>query len=620
MKQVVVTTSWDDGHVLDVRLSALLKKYRIPATFYISPRDHEFAPEDRLTDEQIQTLSSSFEIGAHTMTHPRLTEVTDQAAQQEIVDSKHYLERLLKKPITTFCYPGGNYQRKHVSMVREAGFAYARTVRRHCFNLKGSLLEGGTTINTYNHYQDLWKIARFAHFNPIRTYRYFHWELLAKAMFDKVLQDGGAYHLWGHSWEIDQHGDWEKLEDVLRYISERNEAHYVTNGELPALQPKHLLIAAPYFPPHLGGVEFYTFYMAKRLQDLHGWRVSIATSDNRGLRMIKTSYEGLTVYRLPYWLRLSNTPFNPLWPRMLQFIITHEDIYVINGHAPVPGFADMAALVAFHARLPFAVTYHMVSMAKGRMLTDRVISLYEKRILPSMLRSAGAIMCASDPVRNTFLKQYRHKSVTITPGVDTTLFKPAAVLPKNTLLYVGSIARSDTHKGVSVLLEAMPAIIRACPDVRLSLVGEGDGRSDYEMLAQQYGIAEHVQFLGGQYGNDLYQVYREATVFVLPTFNDSFAMVVLEAMASGLPVVSTPVGAIPMQVTNGQNGYLVKPGDSQALATKLIYLLQHPSIAQEFGKRGRTRSESGFAWESKAEQTNTILESVLHDTYRGEND
>jgi glycosyltransferase involved in cell wall biosynthesis/peptidoglycan/xylan/chitin deacetylase (PgdA/CDA1 family) len=617
MKQVLVTTSWDDGHRLDVRLGALLKKYHIPATFYVSPHDHEFAAEDRLTDEQVQMLGRDFEIGAHTMTHPRLTEVDDQTAAMEIGDSKRYLERLLGKPISTFCYPGGNYRAKHVKMVRDAGFAYARTVQRHSRNLKGSLLEGGTTVNAYNHYQDLWKIARFARFNPLRTYRYFQWDVLAKAMFDKILEDGGVFHLWGHSWEIDNHGDWEKLEDVLRYISGRSEVSYVANGALPALQPKRLLIAAPYFPPHLGGVEFYTYYLAKRLQDVHGWRVVIATTGSRGFRKVKTSYEGLTVYRLPYWLKVSNSPLNPLWPRMLRFIIANEDIYIINAHAPVPGLADVAALAAFHARLPFVLTYHMVSMAKGRMLTDRLISIYENRILPSMLRSAGSVICASDAVRDTFLQKYRNKSVTVTPGVDTTLFKPAPSLPQNTLLYVGSLARSDTHKGVAVLLEAMQTVVRECPEARLSLVGEGDGRAAFEAQAKRYGIADRVQFLGGQYGADLYQSFREATVFVLPTFNDSFAMVVLEAMASGLPVVTTPVGAIPLQVSDGQNGYLVQPGDSAALAQRLIYLLQHPDIAQAFGKQGRQRSERGFSWKIKAEQTDAVLQSLLHGTYAG---
>ena len=618
MKQVIVTTSWDDGHRLDMRLSALLEKYHIKATFYISPRDHEFARQDRLTDEQIEHIGRMFEIGAHTMTHPRLTEVSDTTARQEILDSKQYLERLLKRPINTFCYPGGNYRAKHVAMVHEAGFLYARTVKRHGYTLKGSMLEATTSANTYNHFQDLWKIAKFARFNPIRTYRYFQWDVLAKAQFDKVHAEGGVFHLWGHSWEVEKFDYWARLEEVLRYISNRENVTYATNSELPTLRPKNLLITAPYFPPHLGGVEFYVYYMAKQLQDVHGWKVAIATSGGKGFRMLKTTYEGLTVYRLPYWLRLSNTPLNPFWPRMLQRISLQEDIYLINAHAPVPGIADLSTLIAAHLHIPVVLTYHMLSMAKGRAATDRIIYLYERNILPKTLKYASAIICASDPIRDVFLQSYRHKSITITPGVDVLLFRPAKKLPRKTLLFVGSLARSDTHKGVAVLLKAMKRVVQECPDARLLLAGQGDGRPDFEALARRYGIASQVTFLGGRYGPDLYETYREATAFVLPTFNDSFAMVVLEALASGLPVVSTPVGAIPMQVADGVNGYLVKPGDAEALAEKLIYLLQHQKVAETFGARGRERSQQGFSWETKATATNQLFLQSLYGMNQGE--
>ena len=614
MKQVIVTTSWDDGHQLDVRLAALLKKYDMKATFYIAPRDHEFDREQLLSDAEVKVLSRDFEIGAHTMTHPKLTETRDAAARQEIIDSKRYLERLIKKTVSTFCYPGGNYKAKHVGMVREAGFRYARTVRRHRYNLKDPLLEAGTTINAYNHYQDLWKIARFARFNPLKTLYYFQWDNLAKGMFDKVTTEGGVYHLWGHSWEIDKHGDWDKLEDVLRYISGNKTARYVTNGELPALQPKRVLIVTPYFPPHLGGVEFYTYNIAKFLEETQGWEVRVVTSGRRGWRVVKTTYDGLTVYRLPVWFTLSNSPLNPLWMGMLRRIMEREDPSVVNVHAPVPGLPDMAAYTARRLRIPLVATYHMVSMAKGRSGLDRLIYTYEAKFLPAMLRFASVIICSSDAVRDTFLRHYRDKSLTITPGVNTALFKPATKPAKHTLLYVGSLNRSDTHKGVAVLLKAMQLVVEQCPDARLMLVGEGTGRPDFEAQAQEYGIAKHVRFTGGLYGKDLHRAYRQATVFVLPTFNDSFAMVVLEAMASGLPVVSTPVGAIPLQITEGRNGYLVPPGDSEALANKLIYLLQHPDTARRFGAYGRQRSENGFAWHAQAVKTHGALLTALQGT------
>ncbi len=81
---------------------------------------------------------------------------------------------------------------------------------------------------------DLWQTARFVKFQPIKILRCLEWDALAKAMFDQVVKEGGVYHIWGHSWEIDEHADWERLENVFRYISANPEVSYVTNGELEA--------------------------------------------------------------------------------------------------------------------------------------------------------------------------------------------------------------------------------------------------------------------------------------------------------------------------------------------------------------------------------------------------
>lgn len=611
MKTVIVTTSWDDGHKLDIRLAALLQKYNVPGTFYISPHDHEFPVSDLLTDTQVKKLSKNFEIGAHTMTHPRLTRISDKKAYEEISDSKTYLEHLIGKEVISFCYPGGNYNDRHARLTANAGFKYARTVKRHIHDLKGSIFEAGTSVNAYNHYQDLWKIARFAHFNPVKAYKYFQWENLAKAMFDRMQKTGGVFHLWGHSWEIDAHGDWEKLESVLSYIFNHDNVTYVTNGELASLQPKRLLIATPYYPPHLGGVEFYAHNLALRLEHDMNWFVCIVTTGGRGLRVKKTIEDNLIVYRLPYWFKISNTPFNPFWPLRLRWIVKHEDISIINAHAPVPIFADIALRVS--NKIPVVISYHMMSMAKGRSGVDRLISLYEDYVLPSTLKRAKKIICSSDKVRDIFLSQFRYKSVTITPGVDVERFHPSqAAMQKNKkLLFVGSLNKSDNHKGLIYLLEALKIIKLTHPKVTLMVVGKGTGLASFENIVQEYGLSDIVTFLGGQYDDELARIYRSSDVFILPTLNDSFPLVILEAMASGLPVVSTNVGGIPSMIDNNKQGFLIQPGDSQVLAEKIQYLLDNPEMAKKFGKNGRNKVVQNLTWNTQAKKTNDILLQAL---------
>jgi peptidoglycan/xylan/chitin deacetylase (PgdA/CDA1 family) len=167
------------------------------------------------------------------MTHRRLPTIPEQEAEREIIQSKAVLEQVTGKEIKVFCYPGGAYTKLHVQLVKDAGYRYARTVARYSFTVDEPY-EAGTSLHVYNHRFDLWQTARFAKFRPIRVLRYLEWDSLAQAMFDQIIERGGVYHIWGHSWEIDEHNDWERLENVFRYISAHPKVNYVTNGELEA--------------------------------------------------------------------------------------------------------------------------------------------------------------------------------------------------------------------------------------------------------------------------------------------------------------------------------------------------------------------------------------------------
>lgn len=259
MKRVVVTTSWDDGHKLDLKLAGLLEKYSLKGTFYVAPKNREFSQKDLLTENQIIKLSKKFEIGAHTLTHPLLPNdvqtriykmlvkiykkarnkqytiypnISEDEAKKEIWGSKTYLERLINKKITSFCYPAGRHNKNIEKLVKQAGFAYARTVDEYCFSMPKNKLTSGTSIHAYPHLRDMLPKARFSKWNLNKFKENMDWEKLAKNMFDGVHRDGGVFHLWGHSWLIDEEKDWGKLEKVFAYISGRKNVDYLTNGQL----------------------------------------------------------------------------------------------------------------------------------------------------------------------------------------------------------------------------------------------------------------------------------------------------------------------------------------------------------------------------------------------------
>jgi len=231
MKRTIVTTSWDDGHVLDMKLSVLLSRYDLPATFYIAPANRELSPSHRLTQTQVRELAQNFEIGAHTMTHPRLSAVDAVTARSEIIDSKKTLEEWTGKAVTSFCYPGGDFLPEHKNMVKDAGFTRARTVKRFSLTTGTDPFEMPTTVHAYRHWSDIAPIAKISGAKAFFT-NYLNWDNLAITLFNRANNDGGVFHLWGHSWEIEKRHDWNRLERVFAHISHHENIQYLRNSEL----------------------------------------------------------------------------------------------------------------------------------------------------------------------------------------------------------------------------------------------------------------------------------------------------------------------------------------------------------------------------------------------------
>lgn len=235
-KQVIVTTSWDDGHKLDLKLAKLLKKYNIKGTFYVSPNNREFKKEDLLSDKEILELSNDFEIGAHTMTHPRLTKISLEEAKKEILDSKKYLEKLTGKEIKSFCYPGGDYNKEIRDLVEEAGFKYARTTKQIVTKHPNSLFEADTTIQVHSlSIRMTFGEIKYSIKGEIKVLPLLftkNWDMMAKRLFDYVCKNGGVYHIWGHSWVINREQNWYKLDNLLKYISHRSNIKYFNNSQL----------------------------------------------------------------------------------------------------------------------------------------------------------------------------------------------------------------------------------------------------------------------------------------------------------------------------------------------------------------------------------------------------
>lgn len=228
------TTSWDDGHPLDLRLADLLAHHGFQATFYVPNRNQEGLPV--LSNAQLCTLGSGFEIGSHTLDHCYANRVPPAEWTRQVREGKQALENALGHSVAGFCYPGGKVNPQAIESVKAAGFHYARTV----VNLH---LEGGnnrflipTTLQFYPHGRAV--IAR----NWLRAGQWANrWPATVQALsasdhqrqlmrlLEAALKRDGVFHLWGHSWELERHALWAPLDSFLRSAAQLvpNEARVI---------------------------------------------------------------------------------------------------------------------------------------------------------------------------------------------------------------------------------------------------------------------------------------------------------------------------------------------------------------------------------------------------------
>jgi len=233
-------TSWDDGHLADIKLSNLLDRYNLKGTFFIT---QNFSNKG-LSDTHIQEISANHEIGAHTISHPNLKTLSFNDQYREINESKLWIEGITSEHCDGFCYPSGSYNGASVKAVQSAGFKYARTVVSGAFNIdKDDIFRIPTTLHVYpypfrkkGHSSYVWGDI----FRPIinnkglRDYLGFSgmlkasWLNLAISLFDYSVNNKEAFHLWGHSWEIEKYNMWNELELFFKHVEESGHVKSVT--------------------------------------------------------------------------------------------------------------------------------------------------------------------------------------------------------------------------------------------------------------------------------------------------------------------------------------------------------------------------------------------------------
>lgn len=209
------------------------------------------------------------------------------------------------------------------------------------------------------------------------------------------------------------------------------------------------------------------------------------------------------------------------------------------------------------------------------------------------------------------------KMVTVHSGVDIDLYTTTRVNiqeKKRSLglhpegLIVGAIGWLLPIKGPMHLLKAMKGVWESNPETQLVFVGKGDLEEKLKTETLRMGVSDKVIFLGWRY--DIPEIMQVLDILVLPSLNEGMGRVLVEAMASGRPVVASNVGGIPDLVRHGQNGFLVGPGDVNGLSLAIKKLLVDNKMRDEMGRRGRAMAHN-FSVEKMLEKIDALYSSLL---------
>lgn len=223
-------------------------------------------------------------------------------------------------------------------------------------------------------------------------------------------------------------------------------------------------------------------------------------------------------------------------------------------------------------------------------------SLMGKFFYPLIKRVDAVVSVCKQSTRELINGGFSEERIAEIPnGVDLDRFvqrPPRQGLKGPIITFVG---RLDRYKGVDFLLEAFKRVITQNSNSRLLIVGTGPDETLLKDKTVRLHLEENIQFLGKR--EDVFSLLLDSDIFVLPTLSEGMSNVLLEAMACGLPVVTTSVGGNCDLISNGHNGLLVPPGDSDALGEALIEILHDAALAGRLGDEARKTVQENYSLE-----------------------
>jgi glycosyltransferase involved in cell wall biosynthesis len=381
-------------------------------------------------------------------------------------------------------------------------------------------------------------------------------------------------------------------------------------------------------PPIKGGaVEEYVYQLVKHLRKLGIDAIAMnAKWDGNSVEV--NDVDGVEIVKVPVRPLAQNIKRNIImelqFGRAVGKYLRNEEIDVVHANTAWAGFA-----LAINRNRPHKLVYtcHNPLWPEDEVhLGERVVRLVEG----FTMRASNAVVALNKTMYRAIVEKAGvngDKVVIIPNGVDVDYFKPGLrngeFLSKFSLEegdYILFVGRVSPEKGVHLLLKAFSYIAQESVHVKLAIVGplassfSASEASPYARAIVEYAkrrIPGRVILTGAVNRGELRVLYSNALFLVLPSLAEAFPMVLLEAMASGIPPIGSTAGGIPDVITDGVNGLLFKKGDWKDLATKMLTLINDETLRNKLAAKARETAVEKYSWQVVASKIKEVYAAVL---------
>ena len=357
------------------------------------------------------------------------------------------------------------------------------------------------------------------------------------------------------------------------------------------------------YPPGLGGMEQCVQSLARKQYEFGG-QVSVLTSD-RGANERQREDEPFAVSRL----RSINVANTPIIPTLLLRLLRLERGSIMHVHISCAYTPEMVWIAARLTGNPYLAHVHLDVLPSGR--AGSLLAPYKRHLLRRVLRDADAVIVPTDDYQELISDKYaipRERVIVIRNGTGHTVADRPKSLggegAKRRLLFVG---RLSVQKNIPLMLEAIAVYVRKHgDDVRLRIVGDGELKPAIQSQIERLGLGDIVILDGSLHGVEIQSVYEDSDLLLLTSTNESFGVVLVEAMTKGVPIVSVNIPAVRNVVTTGVNGLLTDPAP-EALADAIHTLLLDRALYSAISRNNLAKSR-GYGWAAITEEITAVYD------------